>query len=234
MDTSHPASADESEADREPAAPPSADASHAARSTPVDADEAEQAATDADADEPEPAGWGVRLDLAVLDSIRERSTIEEAWLEEKTRAALGLLGCERGELSVVIVDDETMRTAHNEHLGIDSTTDVLTFNLGEGETPTDTIDAEIYICVDEAARQVRQRRHSLPRELLLYIIHGALHCLGYDDTEAEQYERMHRREDEILSELGVGATFETDRNVARRDDRHRPRARADNTEDSTT
>ncbi len=229
MDTSISASADECEADRSTCASPRPD-SHPAMSR--EEQDADEAPADAEPDEPEPSRAGVALDLAALDSVH--AELDADWLASRTHAALGLLGCERGELSVVIVDDETMRAAHQEHLGIDTTTDVLTFNLADAALPANAIDAEIYICADEAARQARERRHSLERELLLYIIHGVLHCLGYDDLEESQYERMHRREDEILRLLGVGATFDPDAQAHLGRAAHPRRARTDQAEDSTT
>ena len=36
---------------------------------------------------------------------------------------------------------------------------------------------------------------------------GALHCLGYDDHDPNEFARMHTREDEILGAIGVGAVF---------------------------
>ena len=40
-------------------------------------------------------------------------------------------------------------------------------------------------------------------ELLLYVIHGALHLAGYDDQTEEQRAVMYARESEILRQLGV-------------------------------
>jgi hypothetical protein len=51
-------------------------------------------------------------------------------------------------------------------------------------------------------------RHSLRNELLLYAIHSLLHVQGYDDVKAQDAAEMHRREDEILLRLGVGAVYE--------------------------
>ena len=57
-----------------------------------------------------------------------------------------------------------------------------------------------------AARPTR-RSHPVERELLLYIIHGILHCLGEDDHDDDAYARMHAREDDLLEAIGVGRTF---------------------------
>jgi hypothetical protein len=52
-------------------------------------------------------------------------------------------------------------------------------------------------------------------ELLLYAVHGMLHLCGYDDRTDRDFAAMHRREDHILSRLGVGAIFGAGATAAR-------------------
>ena len=61
---------------------------------------------------------------------------------------------------------------------------------------------------DEAARQCKAHKHTLQAELALYITHGLLHNLGFDDAETEASAEMHRTEDEILQEAGFGKVFD--------------------------
>ena len=66
------------------------------------------------------------------------------------------------------------------------------------------------ICADEARRQARTRGHGPAEELALYIVHGVLHCTGYDDHEDAGdlgAIAMHKREDEILSAIGAGVVY---------------------------
>jgi probable rRNA maturation factor len=98
-----------------------------------------------------------------------------------------------------------MAVAHERYSGIPGTTDVLTFDLrDEAAGPLDT---DILICLDEAIRCGAERGHAANRELLLYVVHGILHCLGHDDHDDAGYARMHAREDEVLEAIGVGRTF---------------------------
>ena len=80
-----------------------------------------------------------------------------------------------------------------------------------------SIEADVVVCVDEAARRSAELGHSLERELLLYALHGVLHCAGFDDQTDEGFEAMHAEEDRILSVIGVGPTF--DRGSSGHDDR---------------
>jgi probable rRNA maturation factor len=109
------------------------------------------------------------------------------------------------------VDDAEMAVAHERYSGIPGTTDVLTFDLrepGESAAEPAQMDVDLYVCVDEARRQAAGRGHAVERELLLYIVHGVLHCLGEDDHDDATYARMHAREDEVLQAIGVGRVFD--------------------------
>ena len=44
-------------------------------------------------------------------------------------------------------------------------------------------------------------------QLLLYILHGLLHCAGFDDHDPAEHDRMHTEEDRILTAIGVGPVF---------------------------
>jgi probable rRNA maturation factor len=55
-----------------------------------------------------------------------------------------------------------------------------------------------------AAREANVRGHSGEAELALYITHGLLHNLGFDDSTKRQAAKMHRTEDEILQQFGYG------------------------------
>lgn len=115
-----------------------------------------------------------------------------------------------GSIRVRIVHDDDMIAAHQKYCDLATTTDVLTFDLAQHETDfaTKHLDTDLIICVDEATRQARQRSHTRVHELLLYTLHGTLHCLGYDDLTETQYARMHAREDQLLTSAGIGALFQ--------------------------
>ena len=162
----------------------------------------------ADRDEPplQPASSQFDLTIETVASIQH--PINLAWLHERLSAAIPLV-TQKGEgrpirrVSLVIADDARMIELHRRHLGQDCTTDVLTF-VENDEGP---LQADIAICADVAARQGIERGHSIERELLLYAIHGLLHCIGFDDLDESGFAAMHAEEDRILKLMGIGATF---------------------------
>ncbi len=147
-----------------------------------------------------------RISAETLDWLAEQMTASVAWLWARAGSHPRPTP-DGGEVRVRVVGDAEMSAAHLRYAKVPGTTDVLTFDLSEGESGSRALDADIVVCVDEAERQARERGHDPRRELLLYAVHGLLHCLGHDDHDAASYERMHRLEDEVLTAIGVGAVF---------------------------
>jgi len=152
-----------------------------------------------DASEPEPAEPSI---TCTIDEGLEG--IDAPWLLSHVQKAIECIGLRPCSIALRVVGDEEMTSLHKAHSSIDATTDVLTFDRGSSE---DSIEADIAICSDEANRLATQRDHSLNEELLLYIVHGMLHCVGYDDHDEESYQKMHAEEDRILVAIGVGPVW---------------------------
>jgi len=129
-----------------------------------------------------------------------------AQLAQLATALLAHLAC-RGTLRVRIVSDAEMAASHLEFAGVEGTTDVLAFDMSNPEGDRHDLDADFIICLDEAHRQVTLRGHPLPHELLLYITHATLHCLGHHDDTEDNYRAMHEAEDAALTAIGIGPIF---------------------------
>jgi len=130
--------------------------------------------------------------------------LDLGWIESLLIKACGQVLPTVRRLSIRIVGDEEMARLHEAHAGVAGTTDVLTFDASD---PGRAIEADIAICVDEAERQAEAFGHSVEHELLLYAVHGLLHCIGFDDHTDADYARMHAEEDRLLEAIGAGRIF---------------------------
>lgn len=168
------------------------------------------------------------LSVEIVDDTSKLTNEQLAFLTRRSVDAVRAMNG-AGELRVRVIDDGAMSAAHEEYTGVSGTTDVLTFDMsdppdvGENELPSVwcgldevggnfkrdslVLDVDIMICYDEASRRADEFGHTTERELLLYVVHGALHCLGYDDHDEHEFERMHDMEDAILEKIGVGRLF---------------------------
>lgn len=162
----------------------------------------------------EPSGVVV-VDIVMPEADGQRGQgaqgqgVDLSWLGQMAGRAGALLDAS-GEVRVRIVGDAEMAAAHQRWSGVAGTTDVLTFDMRQPVAPgapAHPLDTDLLVCIDEASRQASLRGHELGKELLLYIIHGMLHCLGHDDHDQAAAAKMHAREDEVLTALGVGAVY---------------------------
>ena len=118
-------------------------------------------------------------------------------------------GFTHGRLSIAVIGATAMATLHQRYLGQSGPTDVLSFDL-DTNRHRKYIEGEIIVCSDVARRRAAQYSRSLQAaraELALYIVHGILHLIGYDDHAVTANQKMHRREDEILCLLGLGPVY---------------------------
>lgn len=103
------------------------------------------------------------------------------------------------ELSLAFVDNQEITRLNRQYLGKDRPTDVLAFPMNRGEMShiNPHMLGDVVISVDQAALQAKRMKHSLEEELLILILHGLLHLLGYDHTgsarEAKKMKEMEHR-----------------------------------------
>ncbi|MFA5515660.1 MAG: rRNA maturation RNase YbeY [Desulfuromonadales bacterium] len=119
------------------------------------------------------------------------------------RRILSVLGCDDGELSVLIVDDEQIREINRDWLQRDRPTNVISFSMreGEGGQIQPGLLGDVIISAETAARDAADAGAAYADELHFLLLHGILHLLGYDHergTEAEAL-RMEEKERAIFS-----------------------------------
>jgi rRNA maturation RNase YbeY len=134
------------------------------------------------------------IDVAHQHSVR-RFPRKEAM--RVIRAVLRGEGSPQWEVSAVFTDDRHMRHINRTFLGHNRVTDVIAFPLQD----TMEVDAEVYVNLDQAARQAVQERVSFAEEVRRLLIHGTLHILGYRDTKESDRQGMRKREDHYLGLL---------------------------------
>lgn len=102
--------------------------------------------------------------------------------------------------SVTFLEDEPIRALNREWLGHDWVPDVLSFRLEEGGG----LVGDIYVGLDQAARQAAEAGVPGEEELVRLALHGALHVLGFDhpeDEEGRAASEQYRRQEAILREV---------------------------------
>lgn len=124
-------------------------------------------------------------------------------LRPALRRSLAALMAELGQadkaLTVVLVDDDQIRSLKLAHWGEDAATDVLsfpTFEPGDPFIPPHLGD--IVISLDTARRQAQEQGHDLPSEVKVLAAHSLWHLLGHDHSSEAQWQGFRRVQERIL------------------------------------
>ncbi len=119
------------------------------------------------------------------------------------------------EISVTLVDNESIRAINNEQRGIDKATDVLSFPMlefdedgcADAEFDFDgdlVVLGDIVISMERAKAQAEEYGHSFIREIAFLTAHSMLHLLGYDHVNSAEEEKiMFTKQENILQSMGI-------------------------------
>jgi probable rRNA maturation factor len=110
------------------------------------------------------------------------------------------------ELSLMFCDDEEMKKKNKQYLNEDKYTDVLSFPMDDNnENLLEKVYlGDILVSSERAFKRAEEFNNSFQQEFILYIIHGILHLLGYDDIQEQDRKIMRKKEQEYLNILEFG------------------------------
>ena len=118
----------------------------------------------------------------------------------------------------VFVDADEIRALNQEQRGIDAVTDVLSFPTLDGICEKELKKADFPFDIDEngnlfigsivinrerAREQAEEYGHSYERELHYLLVHGIMHCLGYDHMTDGDKAKMRAAEEAVLLKMGI-------------------------------
>ena len=122
------------------------------------------------------------------------------------RFALDLLRIHpQAELSILLVDPDTMSAYHEKYMDEPGPTDVLSFPMDElrapepDEEPPLGLLGDIVLCPEVTAAQAAESNRTPEEEADYLLIHGLLHLLGHDHAEPGEKKVMFDLNDAIIA-----------------------------------
>lgn len=113
-----------------------------------------------------------------------------AWLKR----CMNLLQMQMGEIHISLMSDEGLLEINKKHLNHDDYTDVITFDY----STQNTIHCDIAISTDRVSENAHNEGVSIENELARVMIHGILHCVGFNDKTEDDKRIMRSKENELL------------------------------------
>jgi len=150
-------------------------------------------------------GQGQKITVQIASNF-EGIEASVSKLKKLVRFVCERFGITKATVSIAVVGDAEISKINKRFLNHDRTTDCLSFNLSEKRSLK---LFELVVNGEMACREASERGHSAEAELALYITHGLLHNVGFDDATEDEAEKMHQMEDEILQHEGFGCVYNT-------------------------
>lgn len=110
------------------------------------------------------------------------------------------------ELAVVFVDNDAMSHLHQEWMGLEGPTDVMSFPMdelrpGTQQAPAQGLLGDIVISPQVASEHAQRGGHSVADEIALLVTHGLLHLMGYDHHDADEKQQMFNLQTQLLEQF---------------------------------
>ena len=140
-----------------------------------------------------------------IKNLQKRISINPKRIIKTVLKILSIEGIRKsGEITVCFVNDRRIKELNLKYLGKNNPTDVIAFDVAEPKRP-DKIFADIVISTDRAIDNAGAFHTTPLFELYLYVIHGVLHILGYDDKTKKDKLLMRKKEAHLLKILNLSS-----------------------------
>jgi probable rRNA maturation factor len=156
--------------------------------------------------------------MITITNSQKRLQLKSARITKIIQAVLRKEKYKAGELTFVFVNSSQIKSLNKKYLGHLYATDVLAFDF-TGRTLSgyeksrhakgcsccssdNILWGDIIISTDAIIQNTKRFKTTASRELALYVVHGLLHLLGYDDHKNADIKAMRLKEEELLQYLG--------------------------------
>lgn len=146
--------------------------------------------------------------ITIID--KQKIPVNKKQLKEDAQRILEHLNYPNFDLGIMLTDNQTIHTYNKKYRDKDKPTDILSFpfhdKLKDGERIVAKTDdqknlGDIIISPEYVQEDLPRWNQSFDERLSTLLIHGICHLLGYDHIKDEEYEVMHKKEEELLKLL---------------------------------
>ena len=104
------------------------------------------------------------------------------------------------EISIFLVDDKKISDLHNQFFNDSSPTDCISFPIDKIGTPFCYL-GDIFISTETALAYAKAHNLCPFSEVALYLVHGLLHLIGYNDVTEKDLQTMRKKEKSCIHYL---------------------------------
>jgi len=139
-----------------------------------------------------------------IQNRQRKFPLDEGEITRWTHQILLMEKIENGEIGLVFVNNRRIRHYNRDYRQINRATDVLAFPMREGiggDLHPDFL-GDVMISLERTDSDAQRFGRDYNSHLLILLIHGTLHLLGYDHTRSpDEEKRMQEREKLIFKAI---------------------------------
>ena len=142
--------------------------------------------------------------MDVIIAEEYKGMISDDYIKEITAEIESVLNLNEVDYSIVFESDSFVKKLNNQYRGINTPTDVLSFeaNIIDPFTHKKYL-GDIVISVPTVQKQAKEREIALNDEISIIVVHGILHLLGMDHSSEQSKKEMWGIQQQLLQELNV-------------------------------
>jgi probable rRNA maturation factor len=126
---------------------------------------------------------------------------EKEKIEQLVQSVIQREGRACDEVAIHFVSAKVICKMHKEFFQDPTITDCISFPLDDAREANFCYLGDVFVCPKQAILYAEEHSLDPYREATLYIVHGILHLLGYDDIDESDVKIMRQKEQKHLKHL---------------------------------
>lgn len=145
--------------------------------------------------------YGLRMNIDITDKQKDIK-ISKAAVKKIAAEVVRFEGETYDEVSIHFITNKAMCDLHDEYFDDPSPTDCISFPLDDDTPEEFSMMGDIFICPKTAIEYSAKNPEVTPtEEVTLYVVHGLLHLMGYDDMNDKDRAQMRKAEKSHMANL---------------------------------
>lgn len=134
-------------------------------------------------------------------NTQKRYPIDAKAVSALVKQVIAAEGRSYDEAAIHFVGTKKICSLHEIYFDDPTVTDCISFPIDNEDGDPYSVLGEVFICPETACRYVKKHGGTLYEEITLYIVHGVLHLLGYDDIDEADCLVIRERENFHMNNL---------------------------------
>lgn len=155
--------------------------------------------------------------MITIKNKQRRHQIDSKYVQQIVQKLLSAVRYPDFDIGIIFVSSKAMRAYNKQYRHKDCATDVLSFPYYPHLKPRQRIKAknpdeknlgDIIICPEYVTKQLSEKeKRAIDMRIVVLIIHGLCHLLGYEHETTAQHTAMKRKELQLSKRVTLGLNF---------------------------